>query len=166
MQNDLFAAPAPTALSYVAYCDGACKANGKVGAAANGGWGFSLRDQNGTVVVEGHGGALGTTNNKMELSAAIETLRRVPEGARIEVFTDSKYVIQGLTEWMPGWKRKGWRTAGGDAVKNVDLWQQLDALFAKRKVKMTWVKGHNGDPGNERADALANLGAANALASA
>ncbi|MNR71513.1 Ribonuclease HI [compost metagenome] len=162
MQLDIFGGDKAAPRSYVAYCDGACKGNGQ-GKDANGGWGLTLRDAGGPVLEEAFGGALGTTNNKMELTAAIETLRRVPEGSVIEVHTDSKYVIQGLTEWMPGWKRKNWRTAGGDAVKNVELWKELDALYAKRKVTMTWVRGHNGDPGNERADELANQGAAQAL---
>lgn len=116
------------------------------------------------MISESFGGAHDTTNNKMELTAAIETLKLVQAGAKIEVFTDSSYVIKGITEWLPGWRRKNWRTSGGDPVKNVELWKALDALYQVRKVTMTWVRGHNGDPGNERADVLANMGVAEARA--
>lgn len=115
------------------------------------------------MLAEAYGGARGTTNNKMELTAAIETLKRIAGGSTIQIFTDSTYVIKGISEWLPGWKRKGWRTTTG-AVKNVELWKELDALYQARKVTMSWVKGHSGHPGNERADVLANMGAADAIA--
>lgn len=142
---------------YVAYADGACKGNGK-DTGGRGGWGVLLQDTAGVVLAEIFGGENPTTNNRMELQAAIEALTLVEEGAEIELLTDSQYVCKGLTEWLKGWKAKGWKTASKEPVKNVEYWQVLDALYQKRKVKVTWVRGHNGDPGNERADALANQG--------
>lgn len=143
---------------YVAYCDGACKGNQNAGGGP-GGWGVLLKDVSKTQTLkESFGGTLGTTNNKMELTAAIESLKLIAEGQSIEIFTDSQYVQKGLSEWMAGWKRRNWKSAGGDAIKNVELWKELDALAQKRKVTLTWVRGHNGDPGNERADELANMG--------
>lgn len=163
MQIGLFdeAPPASTLLAagpYVAYCDGACKGNQNAGGGP-GGWGVVLKDgSKSTTLKETYGGERGTTNNKMELTAAIETLKLIAEGQAIEIFTDSQYVQKGLSEWIVGWKRRNWKKAGGDPVVNVELWKALDALASKRKVKLSWVRGHNGDPGNERADYLANLG--------
>lgn len=160
MQSDMFSAPAG---AFIAYCDGACKGNGQESGPSNGGWGVLLTKADGTEVSESYGGALGTTNNQMELMAAIKSLEAVAEGSTITVFTDSQYVQKGLTEWLPGWLRRNWKTAGGDPVKNVALWKELLALRQKRKVTLEWVRGHNGHPGNERADKLANMGAAQAL---
>jgi len=143
---------------YIVYCDGACKGNQNAGGGP-GGWGVVLKSADkGTTLDEKFGGALGTTNNKMELTAAIEALKLLAEGQSVEIFTDSQYVQKGMSEWIIGWKRRNWKTAGGDPVKNVELWKEFDALVSKRKVKLTWVRGHNGDPGNERADELANQG--------
>ena len=104
------------------------------------------------------GGALATTNNRMELTAAIEALRALKRPTRVRLFTDSKYVMQGIETWIHGWKKNGWRTSDKKPVKNMDLWQVLDALAAQQQVEWRWVKGHSGEPGNERADALSNDG--------
>ena len=98
------------------------------------------------------------TNNIAELTAAIESLRKVPEGAEVILCSDSQYVLKGLNEWMPGWIKKGWETAAGKSVLNQALWQQLYALYSARKVQVEWVRGHNGHPENEKADQLANRG--------
>jgi ribonuclease HI len=139
------------------YTDGACKGN-----PGPGGWGAWLRSA-------GHekelwGGAPQTTNNRMELIAVIEALNALKRPSRVILHTDSAYVKNGITTWIHGWKAKGWLTADRKPVKNVDLWQRLDALRAQHQVDWRWVKGHAGDPGNERADALANRGAAEAQA--
>ncbi len=105
-----------------------------------------------------YGGAAATTNNRMELTAVIEALQALKRPCKITLRSDSKYVLQGITEWMPNWKQRGWRTAAKKPVLNVDLWQTLDQLAGKHHIDWQWVKGHNGDPGNERADELANLG--------
>ena len=105
------------------------------------------------------GGELLTTNNRMELTAVIEALASLKRSCDITLYTDSEYVRKGITEWILGWKQRGWKTAARQPVKNADLWQRLDALRALHKVDWRWVKGHAGDPGNERADALANQGA-------
>jgi len=104
------------------------------------------------------GGERSTTNNRMELTAVIEALAALKRRSRVVLHTDSQYVQKGITEWIHGWKAKGWRTASKQPVKNVDLWKRLDSLVAGHDVEWRWVKGHAGDPGNERADALANLG--------
>ncbi|MBP6562643.1 MAG: ribonuclease HI [Neisseriaceae bacterium] len=139
------------------YADGACKGNPGVG-----GWGALL-------VYQGHekaicGGALDTTNNRMELQAVIEGLRLLKRACVVKVYTDSRYVQQGITEWIEGWKAKGWRTASKKPVKNEDLWKILDALTQGHTVSWHWVKGHAGHPGNERADELANEGVVKVLA--
>jgi ribonuclease HI len=133
------------------YTDGACKGN-----PGPGGWGAWLRS--GTHEREIWGGEALTTNNRMELTAVIEALAALKSRSRVSLYLDSDYVRQGITSWIHGWKRKGWRTASGQPVKNVDLWQRLDALVPTHEIEWQWVRGHSGDPGNERADALANRG--------
>ena len=142
----------------VAYTDGACKGN-----PGPGGWGVLLRS--GTNERELYGGEPGTTNNRMELTAVIQALAALKRPCAITLYVDSQYVLKGITEWLPGWKAKGWRTAAKTPVKNVELWQQLDELVrgAGHRIDWQWVRGHNGDPGNERAAALANLGVEVAL---
>jgi ribonuclease HI len=138
----------------IIYTDGACKGN-----PGPGGWGAILRST-GQVEKELFGGELLTTNNRMEMTAVIEALSALKRPCNIALHIDSKYVLQGITEWLPGWKAKGWKTAAKQPVKNVDLWQKLDALVnsSGHTIEWCWVKGHAGDPGNERADALANMG--------
>lgn len=138
----------------VIYTDGACKGN-----PGPGGWGAWL--QAGSNEKELCGGEAQTTNNRMELMAVIEALRALKRPCRIELFLDSQYVRQGITEWIHRWKVQGWRTSAKQPVKNVELWQALDELVHQQghDIRWHWVKGHAGDPGNERADALANKGA-------
>ena len=140
------------------YTDGACKGN-----PGPGGWGVLLKA--GGTEKELYGGELGTTNNRMEMLAVIRALESLKRPCQVTLYLDSQYVLKGITEWLPGWKAKGWRTAAKQPVKNVDLWQALDALVAEggHQIDWRWVRGHNGDPGNERADALANLGVESAL---
>jgi ribonuclease HI len=135
------------------YTDGACKGN-----PGRGGWGALLRFDG--KERELFGGEAETTNNRMELLAVIEALAALKRSCRVRVHTDSRYVQQGITAWIGNWKRRGWRTADGKPVKNVDLWRRLDDLAAGHEVQWIWVKGHAGHDGNERADALANRGAA------
>lgn len=130
------------------HTDGACLGN-----PGPGGWAALLRF-NGTER-ELAGGEAQTTNNRMELMGAIAALEALKEPCAVVLHSDSKYVLQGISEWMPGWKRKGWKTAGGGAVKNQDLWQRLDAAAAPHRVTWQWVKGHAGHPDNERVDVLA-----------
>ena len=133
------------------YTDGACKGN-----PGPGGWGvLMIAGENRRELC---GGERVTTNNRMELTAAIEALRALKRPTRVRLFTDSKYVMQGIETWIHGWKKNGWRTSDKKPVKNMDLWQALDALAAAQQVEWRWVKGHSGDPGNERADALSNDG--------
>jgi len=135
----------------IAYTDGACRGN-----PGPGGWGVSL--QYGGHLKELCGGESPTTNNRMELMAAISALETLREACTVTLHTDSKYVLQGLTEWLPGWKKRGWKTADRKPVKNQDLWQRLDAAAARHHVDWRWVRGHSGDAGNENADRLANAG--------
>lgn len=135
------------------YSDGACKGN-----PGPGGWGAVLRY--GDHEKEIHGGEPLTTNNRMELTAVIEALGQLKRASKVRVFTDSQYVQKGISEWLPGWKTRRWRTASNQPVKNVDLWQRLDALASQHQIQWLWVKGHAGHPDNERADALANRGIA------
>ena len=138
----------------VIYTDGACKGN-----PGPGGWGVLLRSPDGSEK-ELFGGELGTTNNRMEMMAVIQALAALKRPCEVSLHLDSQYVLKGITEWLPGWKAKGWKTAAKLPVKNMDLWQQLDGLVATagHKIDWRWVKGHAGNPGNERADALANAG--------
>ncbi len=136
-----------------AFTDGACSGN-----PGPGGWGVVLR-------WNGHekelfGGESETTNNRMELMAAISALESLTRPTEVVVTTDSTYVLKGITEWLPGWKRRNWTTASKQPVKNVDLWQRLDAAVGRHTVSWEWVKGHNGHPENERADELARRGIA------
>jgi ribonuclease HI len=135
------------------YTDGACKGN-----PGPGGWGAWLRS--GGHDKELFGGERDTTNNRMELTAPIEALASLKRSCEVVIYLDSEYVRKGITEWIHGWQRRGWKTADGKPVKNADLWQRLDACAKLHQVEWRWVKGHSGDPGNERADALANQGVA------
>jgi ribonuclease HI len=137
----------------IIYTDGACKGN-----PGPGGWGVLMRS--GAVEKTLHGGERETTNNRMELTAVIEALKALKRPCQVTLYLDSEYVRKGVTEWLAGWKAKGWKTAARQPVKNVDLWQALDDLVqgAGHRIEWRWVKGHAGDPGNERADALANQG--------
>ena len=133
------------------HTDGACKGN-----PGPGGWGVLLRS--GHTEKELFGGELATTNNRMELTAVIEALGSLKRRAPVAIYTDSEYVKNGMTTWIHGWKKRGWLTADKKPVKNIELWQKLDALVGQHDVQWHWVRGHTGDPGNERADALANRG--------
>jgi ribonuclease HI len=138
------------------YTDGACKGNPGVG-----GWGAWL--QYGGREREIYGGEQLTTNNRMELQAVIEALSVLKRSCVVDIYTDSAYVRNGITSWLKSWKARGWKTADNKPVKNQDLWEQIDALCTAHQVHWHWVKGHSGDPGNERADALANQGVAQVL---
>jgi ribonuclease HI len=133
------------------YADGACRGN-----PGPGGWGVLLKAKG--AEKELFGGEPLTTNNRMELTAVIRALEALKRRCRIRVYTDSQYVQKGISEWISSWKRRGWRTADRKPVKNVDLWQELDALVRTHDIEWHWVRGHSGHDGNERADALANRG--------
>jgi ribonuclease HI len=133
------------------FSDGACKGNPGIG-----GWGALLRAKG--KEREMCGGELHTTNNRMELMAAIAALEALTRPCRVRLHTDSKYVQQGISEWLPGWKQRGWKTASKQPVKNDDLWRRLDAAASRHQIEWLWVKGHAGHDGNERADELANRG--------
>ena len=133
------------------YTDGACKGN-----PGPGGWGAILISDGKRK--ELHGGEPATTNNRMEMTAVIESLAALKKRSRVQVFTDSQYVQKGISEWIRAWKKRGWRTAGKKPVRNEDLWRRLDELAAGHSIEWHWVKGHAGHLENERADALANLG--------
>ena len=140
------------------YTDGACKGN-----PGPGGWGVLLKS--GSTEKELFGGEPVTTNNRMELMAVIRALEALKRPCAVTLHVDSQYVLKGMTEWLAGWKTKGWRTAARQPVKNQELWQELDELVNRKghAIEWRWVRGHNGDPGNERADELANLGVEVAL---
>ena len=142
----------------VAHTDGACSGN-----PGPGGWGVLLQARDGDAVLkerELQGGEALTTNNRMELLAAINALETLSRDSDITIVTDSAYVKNGITEWMTGWKRNGWKTSTKKPVKNEDLWRRLDAAQARHRVRWEWIKGHAGHPENERADALARAGMA------
>ena len=141
--------------SFEIYTDGACKGN-----PGPGGWGALLRCRG--QEKELFGGERQTTNNRMELTAVIRGLQALTRPSRVEVHTDSQYVQKGISEWIKGWKARGWLTADRKPVKNADLWRELDALAATHEVRWHWVRGHAGHPENERADVLANRGVASA----
>jgi ribonuclease HI len=142
-----------------AFTDGACRGN-----PGPGGWGVVLRA--GTHEKELSGGELLTTNNRMELTAAIEALRALKKPSRVALYTDSTYVRTGITEWVPAWRARGWRTADKKPVKNQDLWEALSEVAARHEVVWHWVRGHSGHPENERADELANRGLDDVLSKA
>ncbi len=133
------------------YTDGACKGN-----PGPGGWGVYLRYKD--IEKAFCGGEPATTNNRMELMAAIQALEVLNQSCQIRLHTDSKYVLQGITEWMANWKKRSWKTAANQPVKNVELWQRLDQAIQRHNIEWIWIKGHSGEPGNERADQLANQG--------
>ena len=133
------------------FTDGACRGN-----PGPGGWGVILRYRD--VERELWGGECPTTNNRMELTAVIRALEALKRSCAVEVTTDSEYVRKGITEWIHGWKRNGWKTAAKKPVKNADLWKRLDLLVGTHQIRWSWVKGHSGHPENERADGLANRG--------
>ncbi|WP_150304011.1 ribonuclease HI [Pseudomonas saliphila] len=139
------------------FTDGACKGN-----PGPGGWGVLLRLKPHEKTL--YGGELQTTNNRMELTAAIRGLEALKRPAQVVLTTDSEYVMKGIQEWMPNWKKRGWKTASKQPVKNADLWQELDNLVSQHEVQWRWVKGHSGHPENELADELANLGVEKVLA--
>lgn len=132
------------------YTDGACRGN-----PGPGGWGALLRS--GGHCKEINGGEPQTTNNRMELTAAIEALHALKRSSSVDLYTDSQYVRRGITEWLPQWKRRGWRTAAKKPVKNADLWRLLDEAAGRHEVRWHWIKGHSGHSENERADELANF---------
>ena len=135
----------------IIYTDGACRGN-----PGPGGWGALIRLD--AIEKEIFGGQVDTTNNQMELTAAIEGLAALKERCSVELYTDSKYVMDGITQWIQNWKNNNWRTAAKKDVKNKELWQKLDQLISQHQVQWHWVKGHSGDAGNEAADLLANKG--------
>jgi ribonuclease HI len=135
----------------IIYTDGACRGN-----PGPGGWGALIKFV--SMEKEIFGGKNDTTNNQMELLAAIEGLATLKEPCSVELFTDSKYVMDGITQWIKNWKKNNWKTAAKKEVKNKELWQKLDYLISKHQVQWHWVKGHSGDAGNEAADLLANKG--------
>jgi ribonuclease HI len=141
------------------WTDGACKGN-----PGPGDWGALLRSGHTEKTL--HGGELQTTNNRMEMMAVIEALRALKRPCRVDLHVDSQYVMKGINEWIHGWRRRNWRKADGKPVLNSELWVLLDAEVSRHEVQWHWVKGHAGDPGNERADLLANRGVEEVLARA
>lgn len=146
------AAPSAPDADYIIHTDGSCLRN----PGGAGGWAAVIETAATGAVEEKSGGDPETTNNRMELTAALMALSAVPEGARVALYTDSQYLKNAFTKfWLPAWKKRGWKKADGEPVLNQDLWVQLDAAFAARQVQFHWVKGHAGNPRNERCDALA-----------
>lgn len=146
------AAPSAPDADYIIHTDGSCLRN----PGGAGGWAAVIETTATGAVEEKSGGAPETTNNRMELTAALMALTAVPEGARVALYTDSQYLKNAFTKfWLPAWKKRGWKKADGEPVLNQDLWVQLDAAFAARQVQFHWVKGHAGNPRNERCDVLA-----------
>ena len=146
------AAPSAPDADYIIHTDGSCLRN----PGGAGGWAAVIETAATGAVEEKSGGAPETTNNRMELTAALMALSAVPEGARVALYTDSQYLKNAFTKfWLPAWKKRGWKKADGEPVLNQDLWVQLDAAFAARQVQFHWVKGHAGNPRNERCDVLA-----------
>jgi ribonuclease HI len=135
----------------IIYTDGACRGN-----PGPGGWGAVLSFKGTTKEI--YGGEKETTNNRMELMAVIQALGSLTRPCNVQIHSDSKYVLQGITEWLDNWKKRGWKTANKGAVKNEDLWRRLDSAQARHQIEWHWVKGHSGHNGNDRADQLANLG--------
>ncbi len=135
----------------IIYTDGACRGN-----PGPGGWGALLNYKG--KIKELYGAEKLTTNNRMELMAAIQALELLTRPCSVQLNSDSVYVLKGITDWMPNWKKRGWKTASKSPVKNEDLWRRLDAAISKHTIEWKWVKGHSGDIGNDKADALANLG--------
>jgi ribonuclease HI len=154
--SDLFASADPAAdrPHVQVFTDGACLGN-----PGPGGWAYIIRNPQTGDEVEDSFGVEKTTNNRMELSAVIEAVRALPGPSTIELIGDSEYVLKGLTEWMPGWKRRGWRKSNKAPVMNADLWQELDQLLQDHQLKVQWVRGHTGHPENERCDHLASTAA-------
>ena len=143
---------APVDVDYIIHTDGSCLVN----PGGAGGWAAIIETVAMGTVTEKSGGDPATTNNRMELTAALEALSAVPEGTRVALYTDSQYLKNAFTKfWLPAWKKRGWKKADGDPVLNQDLWMQLDVAFAARRVQFHWVKGHAGNPRNERCDELA-----------
>lgn len=134
---------------FLIYTDGACRGN-----PGPGGWGVLIREGDTERALKG--AEPDTTNNRMELTAAIVALRELPEGSRATLYTDSEYVMKGIQEWLPSWKARGWKTASRKPVKNQDLWEALDKANMRRRIDWQWVRGHSGNHGNERVDRLAN----------
>ncbi|MDD5319785.1 MAG: ribonuclease HI [Methylococcales bacterium] len=135
----------------IIHTDGACRGN-----PGPGGWGAILCYKG--KIKELYGGEKHTTNNRMELMAAIQALESLSRPCSVQLNSDSSYVLKGITDWMPNWKKRGWKTAAKTPVKNEDLWRRLDTAIAQHKIEWKWVKGHSDDKGNDRADVLANLG--------
>jgi ribonuclease HI len=135
----------------IIYTDGACRGN-----PGPGGWGVVLSYKG--KIKEMHGGEPVTTNNRMELMAVIKALETLSRPCMVQINSDSRYVLQGITEWLDNWKKRDWKTANKSAVKNEDLWRRLDTARERHQIEWKWVKGHSGNNGNERADQLANLG--------
>lgn len=135
----------------IIHTDGACRGN-----PGPGGWGAVLQYGDKRRML--HGGEAATTNNRMELTAVIMALRALKRSCRVRLYSDSKYVLHGITEWMPNWKKRGWRTSAKKPVLNSELWQELDRQAARHEIEWHWVKGHSGHPDNELADQLANQG--------
>ena len=139
-------------MKYIIYTDGACSGN-----PGPGGWGAVIFDEN-KKQINISGKEAATTNNRMEMIAVIEALKLIKTDCEISLYTDSKYVMDGVNKWLSGWKQKGWKTSNKKPVKNQDLWESIDEYITKHNIKWHWVKGHSGNPGNELADELANRG--------